>query len=86
MTEKLSWDEIQKRHSQEWVELVDYDWADGEPYPAAGVVRVHAPERKQFYHLANQERPHDSAILFVGDLDLPFGVIQNNLARISECE
>ena len=86
MAEKLNWDEIQNRYSGEWVELVDYNWTDGEPYPSSGVVRVHAPDRKDFYAQANQARPADSAILFVGDLDLPLGVIQNNLARISECK
>ena len=39
MEKKLTWEEIKKHYNQEWVELVDYDWPDTEPYPRDGVVR-----------------------------------------------
>lgn len=86
MEQKLSWEQIAQQYKGQWVELVDYEWQDGEPYPTAGAVRVHDADRKQFYRQANQNRPLDSAILFVGDLNLPLGVVHNNLARISECK
>ena len=86
MPEKLDWKEIQQRYSGEWVELTDYEWQEGEPYPSAGVVRVHGSERKEFYKLANDERPSDSAILFVGEVSLPFGAVRNNLTKISRCK
>ena len=81
--QKITWDKIQKQYEGEWVELINYDWQDGQPYPAAGEVRVHASDRKEFYQQANIDRPKDSAILYVGRLDLPLGVIRNNLMRIS---
>ena len=72
MEKKLTWQEIEKQYDREWVQLVDYDWPEGMPYPHAGTVRVHASDRKAFYSLANKEpRPLDSAILFVGKAELP---------------
>ena len=68
MDKKLTWSEISKIHDKEWVELVDYDWPDGTPYPKSGVVRVHASDRKEFYRLMRecQPKPEDSALVFVG--------------------
>ena len=75
-TIKLTWDQIAKQFDQQWVELVDYDWPEGIPYPVAGVVRAHAKERKAFYRLANEEpRPRESAILFVGKLNVPTNTV-----------
>jgi hypothetical protein len=87
MPEKLTWDQIKARYNEEWVELIDYDWPDGTPWPKAGIVRVHAPERREFWRLANanKPRPKDSAIVFVGPPD-PSGVIRNNLMTITVCE
>lgn len=81
MVDKISWDEIKRNYSGEWVELINYEWEEGQPYPSAGEIRVHAPNRKEFYQQANQNRPLDSAILFVGDLNLPLGVIHNNFIK-----
>jgi hypothetical protein len=68
MGNKLSWEEIIKQYDKEWVELVDYDWPDGTPYPRSGSVRVHAPDRKEFYRLMKElePKPTDSALVFVG--------------------
>lgn len=67
MSQQLTWQEIEQRFDHEWVELVDYVWPEGEPFPISGIVRTHASKRKEFYDLANQEPvPRDSAILFVG--------------------
>ena len=82
--QKLSWEEISKQYNQQWVELVDYEWSDGEANPCGGVVRVHAADRKTFYSLANKSpRPENSAILFVGKAELPPGtVLCSSLMRI----
>ena len=75
MAERFSWEEIQQRYNGEWVELVDYEWTEGEPYPQAGIVRVHAPNRSDFYKLANQDSPRDSAILFIGTVHPASGIV-----------
>ena len=75
MWKKQTWEEIKKQYDQEWVELVDYDWPDGTPYPRAGIVRAHAPERKQFYQICKEhdvreeDSPSDAAIVFVGRIN-----------------
>lgn len=66
MSERLSWEDIKTRYDQEWVELVDYDWPEEDPYPRAGIVRVHAKERSKFDDLADIDPPKDSAYVFVG--------------------
>lgn len=63
---KLTWDEIKKLYNEEWVELIDYDWPDTEPYPHSGIVRVHAKTRAAFDDLADHDPPFDSAYIFVG--------------------
>lgn len=42
MEPKLTWKEIEKRYDKEWVELVDYDWPEGNLNPSEGRVHVHA--------------------------------------------
>ncbi len=88
MSELLSWDEIKKQFDQEWVQLVDYDWPEGEPVPRAGRIRVHAPTRKEFNKLVRaQESPRDAARVYVGKpLSNPSTVISCNSMRISECK
>ncbi len=86
-TERLTWDEIKKHYDKEWVELVDYDWPEEKPYPLAGTVRAHAPNRKSFYQLVNTEpMPKDSAIVYVGKIQMPDGIVRNNLYQITICE
>lgn len=87
-TERLTWQEIEERFDREWVELVDYDWPEGDHSPKGGVVRTHSANKKEFYRLANQEPvPPDSAILFVGKKGfLEDNVIFSpNLSRITIC-
>ena len=86
--QRYTWKEIEEKFDQEWVELIDYNWPEGDPYPESGVVRTHAGQRKEFYRLANQEPiPSDSAILFVGKKSFyKDGVyFVPNLSRISIC-
>jgi hypothetical protein len=82
--EKLTWDEIKQRYDREWVQLVDFDWADDEQYPAAGVVRVHAPTRKEFNDLTKQQPPAGgTARIYVGTPEKdPNTVICCNLHRM----
>ena len=74
-SEKLTWDEICQRYDQQWVELVDYDWPETEPYPHAGIVRVHAASRRVFDDLILHDAPDHSAFVFVGERKTPPGVI-----------
>ncbi len=67
MPEKLTWNEIKQKYDGEWVQLVDYDWDDSEPYPSAGVVSVHAPTRKQFDQLSKESSAYDAARVYVGE-------------------
>lgn len=71
MQNRLSWDEIQAQFDQRWVELIDYEWDDAEPYPQSGVVRCHATSRKALSQLVRDNPVDDSAILFVGDWKRP---------------
>ena len=71
MSEKLSWEEIKELYDQEWVELVDYDWPEEDESPRTGIVRIHSPNRDEFYRLAATDSPVDSAIVFVGKQKLP---------------
>ena len=61
MAEKLTWPEIERRYHQEWVQLIDYDWPEGEPYPAAGIVQFHAQTRKEFNQLSQKNPAPDAA-------------------------
>lgn len=73
---KLSWQEIKSDFNQEWVELVDFDWPEGEPFPVTAKVKAHASNRKDFYKQLELEvsKPKDCALLFVGDpTDKPEG-------------
>lgn len=74
-SEKLTWDEICRRYDQQWVELVDFDWPEEEPDPRSGIVRVHAAKRKDFDQLILQDPPEYSALLFIGERELPPGII-----------
>jgi hypothetical protein len=69
--DKQNWDQIEKDFNNQWVELVDYEWQEGKPFPNSGKVRVHATDRNEFYKLAKIDPPKDSAILFVGKPDIP---------------
>ncbi len=66
MEKKLTWQEIKERFDQEWVQLIDYDWPEGEPFPSAGVVQFHASDRKEFDTLSRQNPVDDAACVFVG--------------------
>lgn len=64
--ERLTWDQIKQLYPQEWVELVEFDWPEEEPYPRWGVVRSHSPNRAEFSRLlCNFTQPEEIARLFV---------------------
>lgn len=66
--DKLSWEEICEKYDGHWVHLIDYDWEEGTPYPAAGVVHLTAKTRKEFNALimANERIP--GARVYVGEV------------------
>jgi hypothetical protein len=69
--ERLTWKEIEERYDQQWVELVDYDWPEGDFQPRSGVVRTHAADKKAFHRDCRREPvPEDSADLFVAKKQL----------------
>lgn len=84
MENKLTWQQIETQFNHQWVQLVDYDWPEGTPYPKSGVVRVHAPERKEFYQKvhAMQPKPADSAFVFVGIPQKMAGETYTNFHKI----
>jgi hypothetical protein len=45
-TERLSWDEIKRRHPNEWVVLVDDDFVENHMVLSRGVVFAHSPDRR----------------------------------------
>ena len=87
MKKTLNWEEIEKLYDQQRVELVDYDWPDGDSHPRSGVVRSHGADKKDFYRQCNREPvPSDSAIVFVGLPRIPEGVIFSpSLLRVDPC-
>jgi hypothetical protein len=86
MTEqRLSWEEISKQYNQQWVELVDYEWPEGSPFPQVGVVRVHEADRKKFHALVQKQSPSGSALLFVGVPEKNETTVYNNLCRVQAC-
>jgi hypothetical protein len=65
--ERLNWNQIKELYDQQRVELIDYDWPEGEPHPRSGIVRCHSSDKGEFYRMSNQDPlPEDSAIVFVG--------------------
>ena len=74
MGTKLTWVEIKENYPNEWIELVDYEWDETEPDPRLGVVLVHSKDRKEFESLIRKESPNDSAILYVGKIEIPVGM------------
>lgn len=69
--EELSWGDIEKLYDHEWVQLVDYDWPEGNPFPIAGTVHFHARDRKEFDALSRKNPVEDAACVFVGKPSLP---------------
>ncbi len=75
-TERMTWDEIVNNFNQEWVLLDDYDWPEEDEHPKAGVVKIHAKERREFDRLiASREAGFDSALIFVGNPERPSNAI-----------
>lgn len=87
MEKKLTWEEILKLYDQEWVQLIDYDWPEGTPYPRDGVVCVHSRDRKEFYQIMKglEPKPDDSAIVYVGTPRRDSNVIYMNPVKLAQC-
>lgn len=37
---RLTWAQIATQYDCEWVQLVNYEWAEGEPFPSSGIVGI----------------------------------------------
>jgi hypothetical protein len=87
MENKLTWEEIKKQYNEQWVQLVDYDWPEGTPYPRSGIVRTHGQDKKEFHkHCLEGNVPNDSAFLFVGHKkSLDVAVFNPALVRVNPC-
>jgi hypothetical protein len=83
--QRMTWEEISKRYNQQWVELVDYDWPEGAPFPRAGVVRTHEADRKRFHSIVKRREPSGSALVFVGVPTKEEKSVPINLCRIEVC-
>lgn len=76
MAEKLSWDQICKEYDGNWVHLVDFDWAEGEPYPNYGSVHIFAKTRKEFNELIKASDRVPGARIYVGKVSEPVDSIR----------
>ena len=86
MTEKLSWQEIERRYERQWIQLVDYDWPNGQQFPSSGCVRLHANSREEFNRLVLKAFPVDAARLFVGEPERESNVIFSpNTVKMTIC-
>lgn len=87
MNKKLTWDEIKLQFDQQWIELIDYDWPDGVPYPRSGVVRNYGTNKKEFHKRCLEgEVPRDSAFVYVGHKkSFDEAVFSPSLIRIEPC-
>ena len=84
---RLTWTEISALYDQEWVQLIDYDWPEGEPFPYAGVVQFHSPDSKDFDALSRQNSIDDAACVFVGKPELPqHTILSANAMSLRVCE
>ena len=66
MAEKLTWDEIKRRHPDEWVMLVDYAFNENEDL-TVGVVYDHDAARDALYDRCSQA-PSPVAVLYTGEI------------------
>lgn len=66
MEEILSWKEIEQKYQDQWVQLIDFEWKEGEPRPIRGKVRISAPTRREFNRLVLSSPPADAARIYVG--------------------
>lgn len=87
MKKSTSWKEIQASYDGEWVELIEYDWPEGKPFPVSGEVRVHSKNRREFYQQAKVNPPKDSAILYVGKPKIPEkSVLSSSVMQLSNAK
>ncbi len=87
MEEILSWKEIEQKYHDHWVQLIDFEWEEGEPRPIRGKVRISAPTRREFNKLVLDSPPANAARIYVGAHSLPDGIIlSSNLTKIIPCE
>ena len=71
----LSWKQIEKKYDKQWVQLINFDWPEYESLPHSGEVVANAKKRKDFDKLICATKQKFSAILFIGDRELPPNII-----------
>ena len=87
MDKIFSWKEIEEKFNNQWVQLVDYNWPEGEPRPLSGKVRLHAPTRKEFNKCVLAAEPVDAARVYVGKHKLPDGyILSSHIVKVVPCE
>lgn len=89
MQKRLTWEAIEELYDQQWVELVEYEWEDGSPHPASGVVGVHAAEKEEFDRALREcrsSRSDDFAVVYVGRPPGGPDEVSLNLFTLNECE
>ena len=64
MDKKLSWNQIRRNFSGQWVELVDCDWDWNDANPRSAKVRNFSPNRKKLISKNNK----DSVILYISSV------------------
>ncbi len=74
MNKKLSWREIRKHFSGQWVELVDCDWDWKDAKPKSACVRNFSPNRKKLIGKDNK----DSVILYVSNASSLLGLYNDS--------
>jgi hypothetical protein len=84
MGKQLQWHEIEKTYPNQWIQLVDFEWAEGNPRPTKGVVRINASDRREFNRLVLDAEPVDAARVYVGSHNLPHNMyMRSNIVKMS---
>ena len=88
MDKRLTWEEIKAQFDQQWIQLVDYDWPEGTPYPRSGIIRTFGNDKKDFHKRCQEGNvPKDSAFLYVGHKkSFDSSVFSPSLIRFEPCE
>ncbi len=75
MSEKLTWEEIKTRYPDQWVELIDFEWDEFEPYPRSGVVRYQSKARKEIHQQFMNNPVDNSSIVYTGAMKIQEGSV-----------
>lgn len=83
----LTWQQIEEKYDQQWIQLIEFDWPEGEVRPRSGCVRIHAQTRREFNRLVLEADGVNAARIYVGKHSLPEGtILSSNIVKIVPCE